>query len=71
MKKYFIVWTYGQHFATIETDKEDFKKIINCLSDEFEIHKEKRIYKENTEFNNTAYYIYNYYGDKEVIGYEY
>lgn len=63
---YFICWNYGFHHCKVKTTEYDFNQIIALLSDEF------KIYKEDHTFNfqkYKKYYFYNYYGDKEIIGY--
>ncbi len=65
-KTYTLLWEYGMHHEYISVKEQSFFKVINSLSEEFQIEKEK-----DKKMNDmTFYFITNYYGDKVLIGSE-
>lgn len=68
MKKlrYYINWEYGTNFVNdIEVNKDDFFRLIDRMSMEFEIYK-KGIDEDNGQI---LYKIRNYYDEWVLLGY--
>jgi len=65
VKKYYIHYELGMHHINIETTKEDFNKVIDDLSFEFEIHRQE--IDGNPDF--VTYKILNYWNDLQLVGY--
>lgn len=64
--QYFISWDFGlHHINDIEVNEKDFFRIIDSMSIEFLIHREWK----DEDNNEVEYWITNYHGDREVIGY--
>ena len=73
MRKYYILWEFGEHKRWIKTTKKDYNETIISMSSEFKIYQEDekmKIIKHNNkeeiiEWHND--YVYNYYGDKYIF----
>lgn len=69
---YSIHYSYGTHHLNLDVPSYEFKRVIDSLSEEFEIFKETETW-DSHDFENyicieTYYFIDNYYGDKVKIG---
>ena len=58
-----IIYRHGFHHINLQVSAKEFKKVVDDLSKEFEIHRNYIDYLGILEI-----YIINYCGDKEVIG---
>lgn len=58
-----VIYTYGVHNIQVIVSSDDFWKVVDELSSEFEIVKE-RSFDNNYDF----YYLINYLGDLEHFG---
>lgn len=71
-KCYSVHYSYGTHHLNLDVPSYEFQRVIDSLSEEFEIYKESESW-ESHDFKNcicieTYYFIDNYYGDKVQIG---
>ena len=67
MSCYILCWEFGIHHINIETNKKDFYRVIDDLSNEFVIYKTFTDDQKDSIF----YYIENYYGDMQQIGFSF
>lgn len=61
---YYLIYNVGTHYITINADKEDFFRVVNDLSDEFEIVKK---YDDNIPCKE-VYYYRDYYDELCAFG---
>lgn len=65
--KFYIIFEYGYHRVDIETTQEDYYKVINDMSKEFELHFQSDV-QENGRLSESVYFE-NYLGDKVFLAF--
>lgn len=61
--EHFLIYRFGTHYVNVKVDVVEFKKVIDDMSNEFTIHKNYI-----KELGILEFFIFNYWGDKEIIG---
>ena len=65
MKIYFLKWELGAHRYDVCCDKQDFDGVLSDLEEEFIITRKDP----SGSSCITRYYITNYYGELQEVGY--
>lgn len=66
--KYYVVFDYGIHHKSIETNFKDFTEIINEMKSEFKVY-EEREEMEDLRMICLSYSVLNYIGHKYMFAY--